>query len=190
MNQGRYQRQITLSEFGPQAQQKLRDSSVLVVGVGGLGIPVLQYLNAMGVGCLGLIDQDTVDETNLHRQVLYAEDDVGLSKVEVAVNKLRSQNSHTKLVIHDTFLVKDNALEIIKDYDLVVDASDNFATRYLINDACVILKKAFIYGALHGFEGQVSVFNHQGGPTYRCLFPQMPNADEIPNIGKLLQHTV
>ena len=158
MKDNRYQRQTILKDFGPEAQKKLKDSSVLVVGVGGLGIPVLQYLNAMGVGSLGLIDQDLVELSNLHRQVLFTENDVGLSKVEVASNKLRAQNSETKIIIHDTFLVKDNALQIIAKYDLVVDASDNFATRYLINDACVILNKPFIYGALHGFEGQVSVF--------------------------------
>ena len=181
MTNNRYQRQIILSEFGPQAQEKLHRASVLVVGIGGLGIPVLQYLNSMGVGHLGMIDQDVIDKTNLHRQVLFSEDEVGLAKIEVALRKLRSQNSQTKFTIHDTFLIKDNALEIIENYDLVVDASDNFATRYLVNDACVILNKPFIYGALHGFEGHVSVFNHQNGPTYRCLFPNIPAADEIPD---------
>ena len=181
MKDSRYQRQVVLKDFGPQAQEKLRNSSVLVVGVGGLGIPVLQYLNAMGVGILGMIDQDIVDISNLHRQVLFAENEIELPKVEVALNKLKAQNSQTKFIIHDTFLVKDNALEIIENYDLVVDASDNFATRYLVNDACVILRKPFVYGALHGFEGQVSVFNYQDGPTYRCLFPMMPGSDEIPD---------
>ncbi len=181
MNKNRYIRQIQLREFGPEAQQKLQESSILVVGAGGLGIPVLTYLNAMGVGTIGLVEQDLIDETNLHRQVLYSETDIGQPKLRVAVNKLIEQNSNTEVIAHDTFLVKENALDIIKDYDLVVDASDNFATRYLVNDACVILNKPLVYGALYGFEGHVSVFNHHGGPTYRCLFPSMPAAGEIPD---------
>ena len=177
----RYSRQIILKDFGPEAQQKLRQASVLVIGAGGLGIPVLQYLNAMGVGTLGIVEQDVVERSNLHRQVIYKEKDIGLPKITVAANALAKQNSDTNILCHDTFLVKNNALEIIRDYDVVVDTSDNFSTRYLVNDACVILKKPFVYGALHGFEGQVSVFNCSGGPTYRCLFPLMPSASEIPN---------
>lgn len=181
MNFERYNRQTILKDFGHEAQQKLSDAKVLVVGAGGLGIPVLTYLNAMGVGTLGVVDNDTVSLSNLHRQVLYDESDVGRPKIGVALERLKSQNSNTHLIGHDTFLVKENVLEIMADYDLVVDASDNFPTRYLVNDACVILNKPFVYGALHGYEGQVSVFNHQGGPTYRCLFPKMPAADEVPN---------
>jgi len=177
----RYTRQVILEGFGEQAQKKLDSAKVLVVGAGGLGVPVLQYLNAMGIGMLGIVDQDVISLSNLHRQVLYAENEVGKSKVKTAIEKLQNQNKDTKLVVHDTFLTRDNALEIIKDYDVVIDASDNFPTRYLINDACVILKKAFVYGALHAFEGQVSVFNFNGGPTYRCLFPKMPDPDEVPN---------
>jgi len=181
LKNNRYIRQTILKEFGSEAQNKLSKASVLVVGVGGLGIPVLQYLNAMGVGTLGMVEQDVVDLSNLQRQVLYAENDIGKPKLEVALEKLQAQNSETIFKIYDTYLASNNALEILADYDLVVDASDNFATRYLVNDACVILKKPFIYGALHSFEGQVSVFNYQGGPTYRCLFPNMPNSAEIPN---------
>ena len=181
MKSKRYTRQEQLREFGTEAQAKLQQSSVLVVGLGGLGIPVLQYLNAMGTGRLGLVDNDTIDATNLHRQVLYTEEEVGQSKMAVCLTKLRAQNSETRLDVHETFLNRENALEIIADYDLVIDASDNFPTRYLINDACVILNKPFVYGALHGFEGQVSVFNFQGGPSYRCLFPVMPAASEVPN---------
>ncbi|WP_394748803.1 ThiF family adenylyltransferase [Spongiimicrobium salis] len=181
MSDYRYIRQTTLKEFGPEAQEKLANSSVLVVGVGGLGIPVLQYLNAMGVGTLGMVEQDIVDLSNLQRQVLYTEDNIGQSKLEVALEKLQAQNSLTSFKTYSTFLTRDNALEIIKDYDLVVDASDNFPTRYLVNDACVLLNKPFVYGALHSFEGQVSVFNYKGGPTYRCLFPKMPSSEEIPN---------
>ena len=181
MNSKRYDRHIILKDFGPEAQQKLSEARVLVVGAGGLGVPVLTYLNAMGVGTLGIVDNDTVSLSNLHRQVLYSESDVGSSKVEKAIEKLKAQNSETIFEAYHTFLTKQNALEIIKDFDLVVDATDNFPTRYLINDVCVLLKKPFVYGALHGFEGQVSVFNYEGGPTYRCLFPNMPKADEVPN---------
>lgn len=181
MKTNRYIRHILLKEFGIEAQQKLANSKVMVVGLGGLGIPVVQYLNAMGIGRLGLVEQDIVEITNLQRQVLYTENDIGKSKLEVALEKLKNQNSETDFRSFHTFLTKENALEIIKDYDLVVDASDNFATRYLVNDACVLLNKPFVYGALHGFEGQVSVFNYKGGPTYRCLFPEMPKEHQIPN---------
>ncbi len=181
MNLERYNRQTILAGFGPEAQEKLYQAKVLVIGAGGLGVPVLTYLNAMGVGTLGIVDNDVVSMSNLHRQVLYSEDDVGQPKVAVAIKKLRGQNSETVLNAHKIFLAKENALLMISDYDVVVDASDNFPTRYLINDACVILKKPFVYGALHGFEGQVSVFNHNGGPTYRCLFPNMPKSDEVPD---------
>jgi len=177
----RYDRQTRLVSFGADGQEKLTVGRVLVVGLGGLGLPVVQYLNAMGVGTLGIIDNDTIDLTNLQRQVLYNESDVGKSKLEVTLEKLQEQNSETVIHSIPAFLNVENALEIIKGYDVVVDATDNFATRYLINDACVLLNKPFVYGALHGFEGQVSVFNHQDGPTYRCLFPKMPKADEVPN---------
>jgi len=181
MNLGRYDRQTILKDFGPEAQQKLADAKVLVVGAGGLGLPVLTYLNAMGAGTLGIVDNDEISLSNLHRQVLYGENEVGQSKVAVAIKKLKAQNSNTKLIPHTAYLTKENALEIISQYDVVVDATDNFPTRYLINDVCVILKKPFVYGALHGYEGQVSVFNFDGGPTYRCLYPNMPKQDEVPN---------
>ena len=181
MDINRYQRQTILREFGPEAQQKLKDSSVLVVGAGGLGIPALLYLNAMGVGTIGIVEQDIVEITNLQRQVLYTEGDLGKPKIEVVLERLKRQNSSTNFKPFDTFLTRHNALEIIAQFDIVVDGSDNFPTRYLINDACVILKKPFVSGAIQGFEGQLSVFNYQGGPTYRCLFPNMPSAEEIPN---------
>ncbi len=174
MNHSRYQRQLQLHDFGATGQNRLQRSKVLVVGAGGLGIPVLQYLNAMGVGTLGIVDGDTVSKSNLHRQVLYNEEDIGQFKVAIAAAKLQKQNHTTQLNSYPEFLTVANALEIIKGYDLVVDASDNFPTRYLVNDACIILKKPFIYGGLHGYEGQVSVFNFKDGPTYRCLFPDMP----------------
>ncbi|MGB2761568.1 MAG: HesA/MoeB/ThiF family protein [Maribacter stanieri] len=181
MNEERYQKQTNLNGFGIEGQQKLNHAKVLVVGAGGLGVPVLTYLNAMGVGTLGIVDADVVSLSNLHRQVLYTEDMVGTPKVLAAKNQLLRQNSNTQIETYQTYLTVDNALEIIKDYDIVVDATDNFPTRYLINDACVIANKPFVYGALHAFEGQVSVFNYKGGPTYRCLFPSMPAADAVPN---------
>ena len=181
MNSNRYIRQTSLKEFGHKSQDLLRKSRVLVVGAGGLGIPVLQYLNAMGIGTLGIVEGDKIEITNLQRQVIYGEKDIGKGKLEVVLERLSSQNSDTVLIGHDTFLTKDNVLEILADYDVIVDATDNFPTRYLINDACVILDKPFVYGALHGFEAQLSVFNYQEGPTYRCLFPTMPSGVEIPD---------
>lgn len=181
MNSNRYIRQTTLKEFGPESQELLQKSRVLVVGAGGLGIPVLQYLNAMGVGTIGVVEGDKVEITNLQRQVIYSEMDIGRSKLEVIIHRLKEQNSNTVLIPYDTFLTRNNALDIIKDYDLVVDATDNFPSRYLVNDACVILKTPFVYGALHGFEGHISVFNYKGGPTYRCLFPLPPEDSLIPN---------
>jgi len=181
MNEQRYTRQTILKGFGEEGQQKLTEAKVLVVGAGGLGVPVLTYLNAMGVGTIGIVDDDIVSLTNLHRQVLYTEANVGKSKVASAIKTLQLQNSATELIGHETFLCVENALEIIQSYDIIVDATDNFPARYLINDACIILNKPLVYGALHGYEGQVSVFNHREGPTYRCLFPDMPKEDEVPN---------
>lgn len=177
----RYYRQTSLDTFGAVGQAKLAVGRVLIVGLGGLGIPAAQYLNSMGVGTLGLMDNDIIELNNLQRQVLYGDQDVGRAKLEVALEKLQRQNSETVLVPISDYLSRENALHIIENYDVVVDASDNFATRYLVNDACVILKKPFVYGALHAFEGQVSVFNHLDGPTYRCLFPNMPGVGEVPN---------
>ncbi|MDC6389856.1 HesA/MoeB/ThiF family protein [Maribacter sp. PR1] len=177
----RYLRQTILPGFGTEGQEALRKAKVLIVGAGGLGVPVLTYLNAMGVGTLGIVDADIVSESNLHRQVLFTEAMVGKKKVEVAKDQLQAQNSATTILVYKTFLEPSNASEIIRKYDLVVDATDNFPTRYLINDVCVIQNKPFVYGALHGFEGQVSVFNYKNGPTYRCLFPKMPKMDEVPN---------
>ncbi|WP_273277150.1 HesA/MoeB/ThiF family protein [Maribacter polysiphoniae] len=181
MDGERYSRQTQLKDFGPEAQAKLAAAKVLVVGAGGLGVPVLTYLNAMGVGTLGIVEEDEVSLSNLHRQVLYSADEVGHAKLDVAIKKLKAQNPDTQLIPYYEFLTLENALSIIEGYDLVIDATDNFPTRYLINDACVILKKPFVYGALHSFEGQVSVFNYKNGPTYRCLFPKMPSAKEVPN---------
>jgi molybdopterin/thiamine biosynthesis adenylyltransferase/rhodanese-related sulfurtransferase len=177
----RYSRQTQLANFGEAAQQKLRDAKVFVVGAGGLGVPVLQYLTGMGVGTLGVIDMDTISLTNLHRQVLYTENEVGKNKVDTAVAKLQALNNEVKFTTYNEAITRQNALAIIKEYDVVIDATDNFSTRYLLNDACVILNKPCIYGAVQQYEGHVSVFNYQGGPTYRCIYPTPPAQGEIPD---------
>ena len=156
-----YNRQLILSEIGPAGQEKLKAAKVLVVGAGGLGCPVLQYLTGAGVGAIGIIDPDVVSISNLHRQILYTVDDVGNSKAQAAALKLSKANPHIKLTSYFEGLHTQNALEIIAQYDFVIDGTDNFETRYLINDACVILKKPFIYGAIYKFDGQISVFNYK-----------------------------
>ena len=181
----RYSRHLLLPEIGAAGQGKLRAARVLVVGCGGLGCPVLQYLAAAGVGTLGLLDFDAVDESNLQRQVLYATADVGRPKATVAAEKLRAQNPFVALHAHQTVLSAANALALLADYDLVVDCSDNFATRYLISDACVVLGKPLVFGAIFKFEGQVSVFNYQNGPTYRCLHPVPPAPGEAPSCAQI-----
>jgi len=186
----RYNRHIILPEFGMEAQEKLKTAKVLVIGAGGLGCPVLLYLTAAGVGTLGIIDFDNVDESNLQRQILFSTEDIGKSKAEIAAKKLSAQNPHSKFIIHNTKLEKGNALDIIKDYDAVVDGSDNFPTRYLVNDACVILNKPLVFGSIFKFEGQVTVFNFtdkngKRGPTYRCLFPEAPKDGEVPNCSEI-----
>lgn len=181
----RYHRHIILPEFGLEAQEKLNNSSVLVVGAGGLGCPVLQYLVAAGVGRIGIVDGDTIDVSNLQRQTLYSEQDVGRLKAEVAAEKLKGQNSLVRFEVYKTHLSSSNALEIVDQYDLVVDGTDNFPARYLINDACEIKGKPFVYGSIYKFEGQVSVFNFGGGPSYRCLFPEPPSPGQVPNCSEI-----
>jgi len=181
MNQERYSKQIKLKEFGLPAQQHLQNSKVLIVGAGGLGTPCAQYLNGVGVGTIGLIDDDTISLSNLPRQTLFNESEIGLTKVEVLSKKLAAQNPATNFICYKKFLTQANAIGIISNYDVVVDASDNFGTRYLVNDSCVVLNKPFIYGGLHAFEGQVSVLNYMGGPTYRCLFPETGIPNNIQN---------
>lgn len=181
MNQERYAKQIKLKGFGLPAQQRLQDSKVLIVGAGGLGTPCAQYLNGVGVGTIGLIDEDVISLSNLPRQTLFNEVEIGLSKVEVLAKKLSIQNTATHFICYKTFLTPVNAIAIISEYDIVVDASDNFGTRYLVNDSCVLLNKPFIYGALYSFEGQVSVLNYNNGPSYRCLFPEPTIPSNIPN---------
>ncbi len=177
----RYNRQIQLPGFGYEAQQKLQQARVLVIGAGGLGVPVLQYLTGMGIGTIGIADGDTINITNLHRQVLYTERDVDQSKVRMAVKSLAAINRHVRLNPFFDNITRDNILDLLRDYDLIIDATDNFSARYLINDACVISGKPYVYGAVHQHEGQLSVFNYQDGPTYRCLYPVPPAAGEIPD---------
>lgn len=181
----RYDRQIRLEGFGPEKQDMLRNASVLVVGAGGLGVPVLQYLTAMGVGRIGIAEEDTVSVTNLQRQVIYTTADEGKPKIGAAISRLSALSPDTVFTPHPHYLSTANALGIVAQYDLVVDCSDNFGTRYLINDACVILQKPFIYGSIFQYEGQVSVLNHNGSGTYRCLFPEPGNAPDCNDVGVL-----
>ncbi|EAR15633.1 HesA/MoeB/ThiF family protein [Robiginitalea biformata] len=185
MSADRYDRQTRLEDFGPEGQRALSEAAVLIIGAGGLGVPAATYLNAMGIGRLGLVDGDVVETSNLHRQPAYGPASVGMAKVRELEKVLRAQNPDTQLDIRDTFLNPTNALELIGNYDLVVDATDNLPTRFLVDDACLMLGIPWVYGALHGFEGQVSVFNYRGGPTYRCLFPVPPPAGEIPDCDTL-----
>ncbi|OFX43920.1 MAG: hypothetical protein A2X05_03330 [Bacteroidetes bacterium GWE2_41_25] len=177
----RYSRQIRLAEIGKEGQMKIKASSVLVVGAGALGCPVLQYLTAAGVGTLGIVDNDWVDESNLNRQVLYTHKDIGKPKPLVARERLKILNPEVIFNVHFIRLNKECALKLISQYDVVVDCTDNFASRYLINDACVILNKPLVYGAIHKFSGQVMVLNYHNGPTLRCLYPEPPHPLEVPS---------
>jgi len=181
----RYSRHIILPEIGLEGQEKLKQAKVLVIGAGGLGCPVLQYLTAAGVGTIGIIDFDRVEESNLQRQILYSVGDIGKYKAEVAKEKLSKQNPYINLTSHISHLTSSNAIEVISNYDIIVDGSDNFATRYLVNDACVFLKKPLVFGSIFKFDGQVSVFNYKDGPTYRCLYPDPPANGEVPNCAEI-----
>lgn len=182
----RYNRHIIIPEFGLEGQSKLKNAKVLVVGSGGLGSPLLMYLAAAGVGTIGIVDYDVVDDSNLQRQVLFDQKDVGLPKVEAAKKRILGLNPHIQVNTYNKLLNSDNALEIIQDYDLVADGTDNFPTRYLVNDACVITGKTNVYGSIFRFDGQVSVFNYQKtdgtfGPNYRDLFPTPPPPGLVPS---------
>lgn len=182
----RYNRQIIIPEFGEAGQQKLKDSAVLVIGAGGLGAPILQYLTAAGVGRIGIVDFDEVSISNLQRQVLFNTEELGQPKAETAAEKLQLQNPGIEFEVHNCPINSQNALRLIAPYDLVVDGSDNLATRYLVNDACFFLKKTLVYGAIFRFEGQVSVFNAlkadgSRGPNYRDLFPTPPPPEMVPS---------
>ena len=177
----RYARHLTLPEVGPEGQRLLNEASILVVGAGGLGSPALLYLTAAGIGRIGVIDDDSVNLSNLQRQVLHGTAAIGEAKVASAERRLGDLNPEVAVEAHETRLVADNALEVISGYDLVIDGSDNFSTRYLISDACEILGKPWVFGSIHRFEGQVSTFNLDGGPNYRDLFPEAPPAELAPN---------
>lgn len=177
----RYNRHIILSEIGTEGQQKINDASVLVIGAGGLGCPVLQYLTGAGIGTIGIIDGDTVDESNLQRQVLFGVSSIGLNKAEEAGKRLRDLNPTLKFNIYPEYLSTDNALELFESYDIIVDGTDNFTTRYMVNDACVILNKPLVSASIFKFEGQLSVFNVDNGPSYRCLFPNPPEPGSVPS---------
>ena len=179
----RYSRQIILPEMGLLGQEKLKAAKVLVIGAGGLGCPVLQYLTAAGVGTIGIIDDDVVTITNLHRQILYSADDIGKGKAQTASEKLSAQNPFVNFNVFPVRLDVSNGAEIIKNYDIVIDGSDNFPTRYLANDICLELDKPLVFGSILRFEGQVSTFNYKGGPTYRCLFPEAEEGDNCAEAG-------
>jgi molybdopterin/thiamine biosynthesis adenylyltransferase/rhodanese-related sulfurtransferase len=177
----RYDRQVTLPELGEQGQRRLAQGSVLIVGAGGLGSPAAIYLAAAGVGRIGLVDFDEVDETNLHRQVLYGTRDVGRPKLEAAAARLHDLNPEVTVVTHAGALTSDNALEIATPYDVIIDGTDNFPTRYLVGDVCTILHKPNVYGSVFRFDGQVAVFDADRGPCYRCLYPEPPPPGLVPS---------
>ena len=177
----RYSRHLILPEVGLEGQQKLRDSSALIVGMGGLGAPLGMYLTAAGVGRLGLVDFDTVEESNLQRQVLFDSGDLTRPKLEAAQERLEGLNPGVQVETHDVRLSSENALDILADYDVIIDGTDNFPTRYLVNDASVLLGKPNVYGSIFRFEGQVSVFDATRGPCYRCLYPEPPPPGLVPS---------
>ncbi|MBX6361457.1 MAG: molybdopterin-synthase adenylyltransferase MoeB [Acidobacterium ailaaui] len=177
----RYSRHLILPEVGLEGQKKLKAARVLCVGTGGLGAPLAYYLAAAGIGTLGLVDFDKVDESNLQRQIIHSTKDVGRPKIDSAAEKLQALNPYLKIVKHETMLTSANALEIIKDYDIVADGTDNFPTRYLVNDACVLSGKPNAYASIFRFEGQASVFATEEGPCYRCLYPEPPPPGLVPS---------
>ncbi|HYM09657.1 MAG TPA: molybdopterin-synthase adenylyltransferase MoeB [Bryobacterales bacterium] len=177
----RYSRHLIMPEVGMEGQIKLKNAKVLLIGAGGLGAPLGLYLAAAGVGTLGLVDFDVVDFTNLQRQVIHGTKDVGRPKLDSAADRIADINPFVKVVKHETMLSSENALDIFKDYDIVVDGTDNFPTRYLVNDACVLLGKPNVYGSIFRFEGQCTVFAYQDGPCYRCLYPEPPPPGLVPS---------
>ncbi|MGB9406109.1 MAG: molybdopterin-synthase adenylyltransferase MoeB [Terracidiphilus sp.] len=177
----RYSRHLILPEVGMEGQQKLKAARVLCVGTGGLGSPLAFYLTAAGVGTLGLVDFDVVDASNLQRQIIHSTNDIGRKKLDSAEEKLTALNPAIRIVKHETMLTSANAMEILKDYDIVADGTDNFPTRYLVNDACVLLGKPNVYGSIFRFEGQASVFATEQGPCYRCLYPEPPPPGLVPS---------
>jgi adenylyltransferase/sulfurtransferase len=177
----RYSRHLIIPDVRVEGQKRLKNSRVLCVGAGGLGSPALMYLAAAGVGTLGIIDFDTVDESNLQRQIIHGQSDIGRSKAESAAASVREINPYVDVVIHDTVLDRDNVREIFSRYDLIVDGTDNFATRYMVNDAAVLLGKPYVWGSIYRFDGQASVFWAEHGPCYRCLYPEPPPPGMVPS---------
>jgi adenylyltransferase/sulfurtransferase len=183
--QQQYSRHLILSEIGYEGQLKLKKAKVLVIGAGGLGSPILHYLTAAGVGTIGIIDNDTIDQSNLQRQILYTHRDIGNYKVEVAIKRLAGLNPFVNFNAYKQRLNSDIALELFNAYDIIVDGSDNFPTRYLVNDAAILTNKPVVSGSIFKFEGQVSVFNYQNGPSYRCLYPNPPKPEAVPNCSEI-----
>ena len=181
----RYNRQMILPEIGLPGQEKLKAAKILMIGAGGLGCPALLYLAAAGVGTIGIIDDDKVDISNLHRQILYSSNDIGKPKAILAKEKLELLNSHIVINAYDERFTTINGTDILDKYDLIIDGSDNFETRYLINDLCILLNKTLVYGSIFKFEGYVSVFNYLGGPSYRDVFPESPDPSEVPNCSEI-----
>lgn len=181
----RYNRHIILSEIGQAGQDKISNAKVLVIGAGGLGCPILQYLAASGIGTLGIIDFDIVDISNLQRQVLFGTSSLGKNKAQAAKTRLEDLNNDISIITYAEKLTHKNALDLFNQYDIIVDGTDNFETRYLVNDACIITNKPLVFGAIYKFEGQVSVFNYKNGPSYRCLFPNPPEKDTVPNCSEI-----
>jgi adenylyltransferase/sulfurtransferase len=177
----RYSRHLIIPEVGMTGQKRLKNAKVLCVGAGGLGSPALMYLAAAGVGTLGIVEFDTVDESNLQRQIIHGQSDIGRPKAESAANKIREINPLVNVIIHNEALSNDNVMEIFARYDLIVDGTDNFATRYMVNDAAVFLKKPYVWGSIYRFDGQASVFWAEHGPCYRCLYPEPPPPGMVPS---------
>ncbi|MCA9785504.1 MAG: HesA/MoeB/ThiF family protein, partial [Candidatus Cloacimonetes bacterium] len=177
----RYSRHLSLPEFGIEGQRALKHGSVLLVGAGGLGSPAALYLAAAGVGRIGIVESDTVELSNLQRQVLYTSEQCGQSKARLAAERLRALNPEIEVVVHEQRLEAANALELMTPWDVILDGTDNFPTRYLVNDCCVLLGKPNCYGSIFRFDGQASVFCHDGGPCYRCVFPAPPPPEQAPS---------
>ncbi|CAM4105645.1 molybdopterin-synthase adenylyltransferase MoeB [Flavobacterium antarcticum] len=183
--QEQYSRHLLLDEIGISGQLKLKNASVLVIGAGGLGCPTLQYLSAAGVGTIGIVDDDVVEKSNLQRQILFTQHDIGQKKATVAASRLQAVNPHVHFEIYPQRLSVGNAISIFENYDIIVDGTDNFSTRYLINDAAVLANKPVVFGSIYKFSGQVTVFNYKQGPTYRCLYPNPPKPDAMPNCSEV-----
>lgn len=177
----RYQKQVMLEDVGLLGQINLKEAKVLVIGAGGLGAPILQYLTSIGIGTIGVVDFDVIEISNLHRQILFSHEDAGRLKVEVTKEKLLKQNPYVSIYTYSVLLSEENAEQIFFDYDFIVDGCDNFLTRYIVNDTCTKMGKPLVYGSILGYQGQVAVFNYKGSKHLRDLFPEPPNAEDVPS---------